>query len=237
MTGNAATDGRRILVVDDERFNTQLVRRALLPRKTYRVIEAQSGEEALSLLTNDQVDLLIVDYRMPGMTGVEFIEKVRASGLKIPAIMSTASATLLAPSTTFVENILRNIRPGMSDVVTLRAMRMTVLVFTGLVLLYAMTVQGSSIYELVSGAYQDLGAFKTPTLRNIAKTAPYGHDGSLAKLEDVVTFYNNGGRVKETDPFPPYLDGGIRPLNLSKEQEADLVEFLKTLTSPEYEKD
>ena len=89
---------------------------------------------------------------------------------------------------------------------------------------------------VVSGALQDMGGFKTPTLRNIAKTAPYGHDGSLAKLEDVVTFYNNGGRVKDTDPFSPYLDGGIRPLKLSKEQEADLVEFLKTLTSPEYEK-
>ena len=89
---------------------------------------------------------------------------------------------------------------------------------------------------VVSSELQDFGGFKTPTLRNIAKTAPYGHDGSLATLDDVVTFYNNGGRVKETDPFSPYLDGGIRPLNLKKEQQADLAEFLKALTSPEYEK-
>lgn len=80
----------------------------------------------------------------------------------------------------------------------------------------------------------DIGAFKTSTLRNIALTAPYLHDGSLKSLEEVVQFYNNGGRLKETDPVPELLSGGIRPLNLSKEQEADLVEFLKALTSPEF---
>ena len=80
----------------------------------------------------------------------------------------------------------------------------------------------------------DIGAFKTPTLRNIALTAPYLHDGSLKTLEEVIQFYNNGGREKETDPVPELLSGGIRPLNLSKEQEADLVEFLKALTSAEF---
>ena len=82
----------------------------------------------------------------------------------------------------------------------------------------------------------DIGAFKTSTLRNIALTAPYLHDGSLKTLEEVVQFYNNGGRVKETDPVPELLSGGIRPLNLSKQQETDLVEFLKALTSPEFVK-
>jgi len=83
----------------------------------------------------------------------------------------------------------------------------------------------------VTRELSDMGAFKTSTLRNIELTAPYMHDGSLKTLEEVVTFYNNGGRVKETDPVPELLDGGIRPLNLSKEQQADLVEFLKALTS------
>uniref|UniRef100_UPI0005AA0386 sodium:solute symporter family protein n=1 Tax=Comamonas granuli TaxID=290309 RepID=UPI0005AA0386 len=82
-------------------------------------------------------------------------------GALLSAIMSTASATLLAPSTTFVENILRNLRPGMSDAETLKAMRISVLVFTVCVLVYSITMQGSSIYELVSGAYQVplVGAF------------------------------------------------------------------------------
>lgn len=86
----------------------------------------------------------------------------------------------------------------------------------------------------ISEDLTDMGAFKTPTLRNIDKTAPYMHDGSLTKLEDVVTFYNNGGRLKETDPLDDFLDGGIRPLNLTEQQQKDLVEFLKALTSPEY---
>jgi cytochrome c peroxidase len=80
----------------------------------------------------------------------------------------------------------------------------------------------------------EIGAFKTPTLRNIELTAPYLHDGSLATLEDVVEFYNNGGRSKTTDPVPELLSGGIRPLNLSDQQKADLVEFMKALTSPEF---
>jgi cytochrome c peroxidase len=77
-----------------------------------------------------------------------------------------------------------------------------------------------------------IGAFKTATLRNIELTAPYMHDGSQKTLEDMVDFYNNGGRLKEDDPLSPFQSGGIRPLNLSDQQKADLVEFLKALTSP-----
>jgi len=79
----------------------------------------------------------------------------------------------------------------------------------------------------------EVGAFKTPTLRNIALTEPYMHDGSLATLKDVVEFYNNGGRLKETDPLSPFISGGIRPLDLSRQEKADLVAFLEALTSPE----
>ena len=78
-----------------------------------------------------------------------------------------------------------------------------------------------------------VGAFKTPTLRNIELTAPYMHDGSQATLEDMVEFYNNGGRVSEDDPVSPFLSGGIRPLGLSEQQKADLVAFMKALTSPD----
>ena len=84
----------------------------------------------------------------------------------------------------------------------------------------------------VSEDINTVGAFKTATLRNIELTAPYMHDGSQKTLEDMVNFYNNGGRVHADDPFSPFLSGGIRPLNLSKQQKSDLVEFLKALTSP-----
>jgi len=79
-----------------------------------------------------------------------------------------------------------------------------------------------------------VGAFKTATLRNVAITAPYMHDGSLKTLEDVVDFYNNGGRLKDTDPVSDFLSGGIRPLKLTDPEKKDLVAFLKALTSPEY---
>ena len=114
-------------------------------------------ETAQALLKEDPQKVLptLVMERMPLMLQVAFF------GALLSAIMSTASATLLAPSTTFVENILHNLRPGMSDQQTLKAMRISVLVFTGCVLTYAITMQGTSIYEMVSGAYQVplVGAF------------------------------------------------------------------------------
>lgn len=76
-----------------------------------------------------------------------------------------------------------------------------------------------------------IGAFKTSTLRNIALTAPYMHDGSVATLRDVVVHYNNGGVTNEGDPINPFLSGGIRPLNLTEEQIDDLVAFMEALTS------
>jgi cytochrome c peroxidase len=80
----------------------------------------------------------------------------------------------------------------------------------------------------------EVGAFKTPTLRNIAVTQPYMHDGSLETLAEVVEFYDHGGRIKKDDPESPFMSGGIRPLNLTEDEEDDLVAFLNALTSPEY---
>jgi cytochrome c peroxidase len=70
------------------------------------------------------------------------------------------------------------------------------------------------------------GAFKTPTLRDIALTAPYFHDGSSKNLTEVVEFYNRGG-VTKTD-----LSANIKPLNLSEEEVAAIVDFMNALTSP-----
>jgi cytochrome c peroxidase len=70
----------------------------------------------------------------------------------------------------------------------------------------------------------DWGAFKTPTLREIAKTGPYMHDGSLATLEEVVDLYNKGGIPNKN------LDQSIRKLNLTAEEKKDLVAFLQVLS-------
>jgi len=86
----------------------------------------------------------------------------------------------------------------------------------------------------ITRGFDDLGSFKTSTLRNIAVTAPYMHDGSLKTLRDVVVHYNNGGVTKEGDPVNDFLSGGIRPLNLTDAEIDDLVAFLESLTSPEF---
>lgn len=68
------------------------------------------------------------------------------------------------------------------------------------------------------------GAYKTPTLREVANTAPYMHDGSLATLETVVEFYNKGERPNQ------FVDERMKPLNLTDAEKTDLVEFLKALS-------
>jgi cytochrome c peroxidase len=80
-----------------------------------------------------------------------------------------------------------------------------------------------------------MGAFKTSTLRNIAVTAPYMHDGSIETLRKVVEHYNNGGVTNPDDRVNDFLSGGIRPLDLTDEQIDDLVAFMETLTSPGFE--
>jgi cytochrome c peroxidase len=75
--------------------------------------------------------------------------------------------------------------------------------------------------KVISKLEGDRGAFKTPTLREIARTAPYMHDGSQKTLEDVVEHYNKGGIAN------PQLDEEIFPLNLTAQEKADLVTFMK----------
>jgi cytochrome c peroxidase len=68
------------------------------------------------------------------------------------------------------------------------------------------------------------GAFKTPTLREVARRAPYMHDGSLTTLEEVIEFYDKGGRPN------PWLDAEIRPLHLTAGERSDLLAFLQALS-------
>ena len=70
----------------------------------------------------------------------------------------------------------------------------------------------------------DKGAFKTPTLRDVATRGPYMHDGSQRTLGDVIAFYNRGGVPN------PWLSSDIRPLGLTAAEEADLSDFLRALT-------
>jgi SSS family solute:Na+ symporter len=114
-------------------------------------------EQAAALIADDPQKVLPTLV----MTQMPFVMQVLFFGALLSAIKSCASATLLAPSVTFTENIWRQFRPHQGDQQELRAMRVTVLVFSLLVLGYAIRMQGTSIYEMVSGAYQVplVGAF------------------------------------------------------------------------------
>jgi len=75
----------------------------------------------------------------------------------------------------------------------------------------------------------DRWRYKTPTLRNVALTAPYMHHGVFGTLKEVVSFYNKGGIPN------PLLDPSIRPLGLTDSEMADIVAFLESLTGDNVE--
>jgi SSS family solute:Na+ symporter len=115
------------------------------------------GDSAMALAKDDYQRLLPTFI----MTKMPLAMQILFFGALLSAIKSTSSATLLAPSTSFVENILKNLRPEMNDRQSLFAMRCTIVVFAALVLTYAIVMHGTPIYDLVSSAYQVtlVGAF------------------------------------------------------------------------------
>jgi cytochrome c peroxidase len=92
----------------------------------------------------------------------------------------------------------------------------------------------------VTGDPKDMGFFKVPTLRNVAVTAPYMHDGSIATLHEVLDHYMAGGRTIEAGPNAgvgsenPRKDPLIRKFDLSTSERADLEAFLESLTDDEF---
>ena len=88
----------------------------------------------------------------------------------------------------------------------------------------------------MTGQRRDMGRFKAPTLRNIAVTAPYMHDGSIATLEEVIAHYERGGRLLENGPHTgdgrrsPFKSEFVRGFELSEQERADLLAFLRSLT-------
>jgi SSS family solute:Na+ symporter len=108
------------------------------------------GESGMEMAKNDYQRLLptFVMTKMPLAMQIIFF------GALLSAIKSTSSATLLAPSTSFVENILKHLHPGMTDKQQLLAVRISIVAFAAIVLTYAIVMKGTSIYDLVSSAYQ-----------------------------------------------------------------------------------
>jgi cytochrome c peroxidase len=95
------------------------------------------------------------------------------------------------------------------------------------------SVKGDEGLSTETKREQDRGRFRVPTLRNIALTAPYMHDGRFATLEEVIEHYVAGGKRAESIGV---VDSQVRPLDLSAEEKADLVEFLRNLTDSDFAK-
>lgn len=88
-------------------------------------------------------------------------------------------------------------------------------------------------YYETTGMDSDKARFKVPSLRNIAVTPPYMHDGRFETLEEVIDHYNHG--VKESSTVDEIMQYNIDPgLQLSEQDKADLVAFMKTLTDEDY---
>jgi cytochrome c peroxidase len=83
-----------------------------------------------------------------------------------------------------------------------------------------------------TGKPDDVGKFRVPTLRNIAVTAPYMHDGSIATLDEVIDHYAAGGRTPN-----PAKSTGLKPFMLTTEERRDLIAFLESLTDREAMRD
>lgn len=79
-----------------------------------------------------------------------------------------------------------------------------------------------------TGTVEDVGKFRVPTLRNIAVTAPYMHDGSVATLDEVLDHYIAGGRTSN-----PNRSTGLAPFTLTADERRDLITFLESLTDSE----
>ena len=182
---------------------------ALIPMFVVMAAVIIMPEATTALLKDDPQKVLptLVMQKMPLLLQIAFF------GALLSAIMSTASATLLAPSTTFVENILRNIKPGMSDAATLKAMRISVVVFTAAVLTYAINMQGTPIYDLVSGAYQItlVGAF-VPLVFGLYWYRATTQGAVLSIVLGIVTWLVFTYVPSLAESFPPQLAGLIAAL-------------------------
>lgn len=101
--------------------------------------------------------------------------------------------------------------------------------------------QNTGVYEITRQS-SDMGRFRAPTLRNIALTAPYMHDGSIATLEEVIEHYRVGGRTIQTGEYAgvgrsnPFKSHFISGFELTEAEKQDLLAFLRSLTDEAFTK-
>jgi cytochrome c peroxidase len=117
--------------------------------------------------------------------------------------------------------------PGDSTPVTTRNIAAALSGFERSIVSFRSPFDRYRVYEQ-TGWSQDIGKFRVRTLRNIAVTAPYVHDGSIATLDEALDHYVAGGRTPN-----PLKSTGLQPLTLTAEERKDLIAFLESLTDRE----
>lgn len=144
--------------------------------------------------------------------------------------------TLASENAPFTDHRLHNTGIGYRHSMGKQAPRNTIPVGDG-----SLAINRSAVRGTEERPYNDLGhyeitqdpadrwKFRTPTLRNVALTGPYMHDGSIATVEGVVAYYNQGGTPHELQASQ------LRPLDLSEDERAELAAFLRALTDPALE--
>lgn len=104
--------GKKILIVDDSKFDRELFKRALCKSKEFEVLEAETGEQCYAILDREKIDLVLMDIMMPGAFGTEVLLKVRSefNALLLPIIMVTSKAD--------ASDLVGCLRSGANDYIT-----------------------------------------------------------------------------------------------------------------------
>jgi Na+/proline symporter len=168
------------------------------------VAALKATPEVSAALLDKDAQLVLPTYIMSNMP---LFAQVMFFGALLSAIMSTASATILAPSTTLVENVFKQCAPTMTDAVMLKTLRITVFVFTAAVLMFALNTS-DSIYEMVKNAYKVtlVGAF-VPLLMGLY----WKHANNAGALASIVLGISTWLVFEKAyaDVFPAQLAGLI----------------------------
>ena len=206
----------KVLIVEDELPVARQIA-AALTEDGHDPKAVHSGEAALEELGKRPFDLIVLDVRLPGIDGFELLRRMREQHL--------ASRVLLLTGRSAIDDRVTGLQLGADDYLPKPfAMRELVARVRALGRRYPEEPVICLRVGDITLDPRDLGRFKSPSLRNVERTAPYMHDGRFDTLEKVIDHYSKGIQSH------PNLDPRMRRLNFTDSEKAALIAFLRTLT-------